>query len=79
MSEPQPTEDDWLQVRLGGAWIMLRRERASRLADSDWTQFNDSPLESDKKAEWATYRQELRDVTKTTTDPTQVVWPTPPQ
>lgn len=39
----------------------MRRERNSLLAASDWTQFPDSPLSEDKKQEWNTYRQQLRD------------------
>lgn len=31
------------------------------LKDSDWTQLPDVPLSAEKKAEWATYRQALRD------------------
>tara|TARA_Y100000114_G_scaffold153757_1_gene174415 strand:+ start:443 stop:661 length:219 start_codon:yes stop_codon:yes gene_type:complete len=41
--------------------------RNRKLKDSDWTQANDSPLSDAKKAEWATYRQALRDLTKTVT------------
>lgn len=41
----------------------VRAERTQLLAESDWTQFNDSPLTAQKKAEWASYRQQLRDVT----------------
>lgn len=40
----------------------VRRGRDSALAASDWTQAADSPLSSDKKTEWATYRASLRDV-----------------
>ena len=43
----------------------LRYERNRRLTDSDWTQASDSPLSDSKKAEWKTYRQSLRDMTKT--------------
>jgi len=41
--------------------------RNRKLKNSDWTQANDSPLSDTKKAEWATYRQALRDLTKTAT------------
>tara|TARA_S200000501_G_scaffold375021_1_gene425978 strand:- start:56 stop:274 length:219 start_codon:yes stop_codon:yes gene_type:complete len=41
--------------------------RNRKLKNSDWTQANDSPLSDTKKAEWATYRQTLRDLTKTVT------------
>tara|TARA_A100001391_G_scaffold178104_2_gene142400 strand:+ start:1777 stop:2274 length:498 start_codon:yes stop_codon:yes gene_type:complete len=39
-----------------------RTTRNKLLADSDWTQVNDSPLSNDNKTSWATYRQELRDM-----------------
>ena len=39
----------------------MRQERIALLAQSDWTQMADSPLSNSKKAEWATYRQALRD------------------
>ena len=40
----------------------LRRIRNVLLRDSDWTQFNDSPLTDQQKQAWATYRQALRDL-----------------
>ena len=43
----------------------LRSLRNMHLKDSDWTQFVDSPLTDSKKAEWATYRQALRDLPST--------------
>jgi hypothetical protein len=57
---------------------ILRSERNIKITASDWTQGNDSPLSSEKKAEWAAYRQALRDLPTTVTDPTHVTWPTPP-
>ena len=39
-----------------------RGKRNQLLADSDWTQMNDSPLTNEVKTAWATYRQELRDL-----------------
>ena len=43
----------------------LRMWRDRLLAESDWTQMPDSPLTDSKKTEWSTYRQSLRDITKT--------------
>jgi hypothetical protein len=60
------------------AWNLLRSSRDSRLTSSDWTQAADSPLSDAKKAEWATYRQQLRDLPANTTDPANPTWPTPP-
>lgn len=40
-----------------------RIKRNSLLTDTDWTQMNDSPLTNELKTAWATYRQELRQIT----------------
>ena len=60
----------------------IRKERTLRLSVCDWTQGADSPLTEEKRAEWATYRQQLRDITTTYASATKlsdVVWPTKPQ
>ena len=61
----------------------LRYERDEKLIASDWTQASDhsSPLANDKKAEWATYRQSLRDMPTTidiSTWDNMSPWPTEP-
>tara|TARA_B000000609_G_C24115494_1_gene316488 strand:+ start:760 stop:990 length:231 start_codon:yes stop_codon:yes gene_type:complete len=56
----------------------LRFMRNMLLRDSDWTQFNDSPLSDSKKTEWKTYRQSLRDLPATEEDPENPTWPTKP-
>ena len=43
-------------------WDDIIDKRNSKLRDSDWTQIPDSPLTAEKKAEWAAYRQALRDI-----------------
>ena len=63
-------------------WPKVRRDRDFLLTECDWTQSPDSPLTTEKKTEWATYRQALRDVPATNssvTDIDSVVWPTKPQ
>jgi len=40
----------------------IRGMRDQLLRDSDFSQLADSPLDSTAKANWATYRQELRDL-----------------
>lgn len=57
--------------------LVLQR-RAALLADSDWTQLADAPLTAAKKAEWATYRQSLRDIPQQSGYPGSVNWPTAP-
>lgn len=54
---------------------IVRRERHEKLASSDWTQLSDAPV--DKNA-WATYRQELRDITLQDGFPDNVIWPEKP-
>ena len=61
------------------AW--LRNKRNLMLEECDWTQAADSPLSDSKKAEWATYRQQLRDLTNTYTTENSIediVFPTRP-
>jgi|14BtaG_2_1085337.scaffolds.fasta_scaffold12946_2 hypothetical protein len=60
------------------AWIELRRDRDALLLSSDFTQTPDGPLTDAKKAEWATYRQALRDLPSNTTDPANPTWPSKP-
>jgi len=57
----------------------LRRVRDKLLAESDWTRMDDNGLSDSVKASWATYRQELRDITDTYSDLDSVVWPTKPE
>ena len=56
----------------------LRHYRDTLLRESDWTQFTDSPLSDSKKTEWKTYRQNLRDLPATESDPENVTFPTKP-
>lgn len=63
------------RVKLENAWHLIRSERNALLANSDWTVLGDSPTPT---AAWKTYRQALRDLPANTTDPFNVVWPTPP-
>lgn len=54
----------------------IREERNILLLTSDWTQLSDAPVDS---SAWATYRQELRDISSQTEFPWNVIWPTEPQ
>jgi len=55
-----------------------RAKRDLLLADSDWTQMADSALTDEKKTEWATYRQTLRDVPSQDGFPRDITWPSEP-
>jgi hypothetical protein len=56
---------------------LVKSKRNALLATSDWTQMPD--VEISTKAQWAAYRQALRDVTDQPGYPFSIVWPTPPQ
>jgi hypothetical protein len=53
----------------------VRADRSNKLADCDWTQVADSPVD---KAVWATYRQALRDITSQAGFPWTITWPDAP-
>jgi hypothetical protein len=53
----------------------VRQSRSDKLADCDWTQVADAPVD---KAVWATYRQALRDITTQDGFPWSVTWPDAP-
>lgn len=51
---------------------LIRAERNRKLADCDWTQLADSPVD---KFAWATYREALRNVPDQSGFPWTIVWP----
>ena len=69
---PMTTEER--QVVLDQQWATVRLQRNQRLAECDWTQLPDAPVDA---VPWAAYRQELRDITQQL-DPFNLVWPTQP-
>ena len=58
------------------AAMEVRAQRDALLAESDWTQVSDAPVD---QAAWATYRQALRDITNQESFPTNVAWPVRPE
>lgn len=53
----------------------MRYWRDGELARTDWTQVHDAPVD---KAAWATYRQALRDLPASNTDPRKIELPSVP-
>jgi hypothetical protein len=53
--------------------------RHSALKESDWTQMPDCPLSAEKKTEWATYRQQMRDLQFENIDPENFSFPNKPE
>lgn len=53
----------------------VREDRNKRLAETDWTQLTDAPVNTEA---WATYRNNLRNVTEQSGFPWEVTWPNKP-
>lgn len=53
----------------------IRQIRNQKLIDSDWTQVLDAAVD---QTAWATYRQQLRDITAQDDFPFDVTWPEEP-
>jgi hypothetical protein len=62
--------------KAGAQATEVRAARDGLLVASDWTQLSDST--ADKPA-WATYRQDLRDITAQAGFPWTINWPTQPE
>jgi hypothetical protein len=60
--------------RLEMAQMQMRQKRDRLLAQSDWTQVPDAPVD---QAAWARYRQALRDLPQSA-DPLDPLWPAKP-
>ena len=73
--EVQTVSADEQAARLASQERDMRSQRDRKLAESDWTQVADEPVD---KAAWATYRQALRDVPSQAGFPWDVSWPTQP-
>lgn len=58
--------------------VQFKEERNDLLLRSDWTQTSDAPISAEKKAEWAAYRAQLRDITKQPGFPYEFNWPKVP-
>lgn len=62
------------------AWEKLRERRLAALSQSDVYVLPDrwDSYTAEKKTEWSSYRQALRDLPENTTDPFNPVWPVKP-
>jgi hypothetical protein len=68
------TEEE-LAAHTASKAAQVRADRNRRLAESDWTQLLDAPVD---RTAWATYRQELREVPDQETFPNSIAWPVKP-
>jgi len=70
-------EGEDLNQAIRNKWNHIRLLRIGILEQTDWTQLADAPITNEKRAEWATYRQSLRDIT-TQPNPFAITWPSDP-
>ena len=63
------------EIKAAEPMKLLRAERNRLLAETDWWASNDLTISDERK----TYRQELRDITKSATSLDDVKWPTKPE
>ena len=64
------------QIQSEIAFRHLRKVRDEILSATDWTQNPDVPEST--RTKWVSYRQALRDLPATTSDPSNPTWPTKP-
>lgn len=74
-----PTEQAAWEVEcLETQWVNVRCTRDILLTQTDYTDLPNTPITTQCRNNFITYRQALRDVTNQT-DPYNIVWPTIPQ
>ena len=67
MDESEVTDEHW--------WMIARWWRNALLTESDWSQVTDNSLTEEQRELWRNYRQELRNITSTYTDPKEISFP----
>jgi hypothetical protein len=70
--------EEEINTRKDEKWGEIREIRNTLLQQSDWTQFQDSPISGSKLIEWQTYRQQLREITSQS-NPYDLSWPVRPE
>ncbi len=70
---------EWLENKNNEAWRKIRKERNQLLKDSDYIMFPDITISAEKKEEWETYRQVLRDIPQDYDSPDDVTYPDKPE
>jgi len=67
--------NDWAEISDVLYFARLRNWRNDQLARTDWTQVEDAPVD---KVAWAAYRQSLRDLPASNSDPSKIELPKAP-
>jgi hypothetical protein len=67
MEQSEITDEQW--------WAIARWWRNALLTESDWSQVIDNSLTEEQREAWKGYRQELRTISETYTDPKEICFP----
>ena len=70
----ESTSTEELTILKNNQWQNVRQERDMLLKETDWRASTDLTLSDD----WKNYRQALRDIPSTQSDPFNITWPTEP-
>tara|TARA_B100000424_G_C22530862_1_gene303670 strand:+ start:63 stop:500 length:438 start_codon:yes stop_codon:yes gene_type:complete len=70
----ESTTTDEQTALINQQWANIRLERDRKLQDTDWRASSDLTLSDD----WKNYRNDLRQIPQTQTDPYNITWPTEP-
>jgi len=70
----ESTTSDEQTALINEQWANIRLERDRKLQGTDWRASSDLTLSDD----WKNYRNELRQIPQTQTDPYNIAWPTEP-
>ena len=73
--DPPEIVEARLTAEAGAKAAEVRAQRNTLLAQTDWTQVEDAPVD---QTAWAAYRQALRDIPQQGGFPTIVTWPVKP-
>lgn len=69
----------WEAELIDAQWRMVRAERDRLLASTDYTDLPNTPISNECRTNFIAYRQSLRNITETHTDPYNIIWPTMPE
>jgi hypothetical protein len=77
-TQTEPTVEEINASISDAKWNRVRSKRDVLLSSCDWSSVADNQLSDADRTAWETYRQTLRDIPQTQSDPDNVTWPTPP-
>lgn len=84
-AKPEGPTEQWIwsgsewEKNINYGMNLLRQHRDSLLDKTDKFMVPDRPIQQTQRDQWITYRQSLRDLPETVTDPFNFQWPNAPE